>query len=107
MTELKPGRIPCIGRGTGCRRTGSADKYGPYTEIVCGKCWHRVPPRLRNRYKRLNREARRLKRRMHPDEMRLRRIDQLHDMNWLAIRRSLNQPSKPVGLDTFLAESGL
>lgn len=100
-----PDRIPCL--RPGCRRTASREKYG-YVEIVCGKCWRdHVPARLKNRHKKLNAALRRLERRRWPDPARRRRIEELHDANWQAIRQALTQPRKPAGLDAFLEETGL
>lgn len=96
-------RINCI--GPGCRRTASKEKYPDSGEIVCGDCWRlRVPPRLRNRYKMLNRHMRRARKKIYPDGRELRRIDMLHRMNWGKIREELVAPRKPAGLDQFLDE---
>lgn len=100
-----PDRIPCLRHPQGCRRTAPRDGS---VEIVCGKCWRAfVPPRLKNRYKVLNRHLRRLERQMSPDHDRIEHVDELLEMNWRAIRRALLTPAKPAGLDTFLEASGL
>ena len=108
----RPDRIPCI--TPSCRRTASAEKYERSTEIICGKCWRRlVPPRLKNRHKRLNAAIRKLERRKNIEPSLINKAFDLHDKNWDAIRRAVgadgdsNPDAKPAGLDAFLEETGL
>lgn len=107
-------RIPCL--NPPCRRTAPADKYEPGDEIVCGKCWKLLPPRLTARYKALKRRDRRLDRlalkgRHQSRGPQWERVTSLftaaQGRNWAAIRACFLQPEKPVGLEAFLDEVGL
>lgn len=103
---MADGRIPCI--RPACRRTAPLEKYGPGVDIVCGKCWKTfVPPRMKHRHKLLNAKLRGANRKRAPDMALVCRIEDLHCMNWRAIRRALIGPVKPAGLDAFLEETGL
>ena len=109
----KPGRIPCL--NPRCRRTADAAKYPPRTEIICGKCWKRVPPTLKNRQKRqraLIRKAERKQQRLRNgpsyEVAILKRLRDRHSETWDKIRAYFAEPSgEPEGLSQFLKESGL
>jgi hypothetical protein len=109
-------RIPCI--NLACRRTAPIERYEPGTEIICGKCFRALPKAMRDRRRRLEGRERRVLRRI---EKRVAQgtigqdvIDRLqtafsrrHEGQWRAIKRYLNAPLKPVGLDAHLEELGL
>ena len=112
---MKEDRIPCL--TPGCRRTAPADKYEPGTQIVCGKCWRKLPKRLTNRYKQLRKRQKRMDRlvrkapaaRAHGKavwRMSLR-FDAQWDRMWAEIVASLQKPDKPEGLEAFLEEMGM
>lgn len=80
----KPGRIAC--EGIGCRRTASAEKYGPETKIICGKCWRLAPKALRLERRAAEREVERQEARVtypesHPHGL---FVDRAHWNAWFA-----------------------
>ena len=110
----KPGRIPCI--NPRCKRTAPEDKYGPGTEIICGKCFRKLPEALRREHRRCWREIRKWEKRITKTSDELKRhqmgtILQLWenrlDGNWKEIRDWIVAPPKPQGLDNFLDEMGM
>lgn len=108
-------RVPCL--NPRCRRTAPREKY-PDQDIVCAKCWKLLPQAVRDRYRLLRRRERRLLRRIERlaarREISAARVERLrdamwrgHERNWGEIRRYFLAPAMPVGLDAFLAETGL
>lgn len=112
----KPDRIPCI--NPRCGRTAPADKYDPGSEIICGRCFRALPPRLRRAYRihkqREKRVLRRIDRRIAEGTIsaetveRLRRaFERAGTRVWNDIRAAVVAPDRPAGLDTFLEEMRL
>lgn len=109
----KPGRIPCL--NPRCRRTADAAKFPPRTDIICGRCWKRVPPELKNLIKRQRSLMRRIERRQQRlrnspsnDVAILKRLRDRNHQTWSQVRDYFAEPSgEPEGLSQFLEESGL
>jgi hypothetical protein len=111
-----PGRIPCL--NPRCNRTAPAEKFPGCEEIICGKCWKLLPKRVRDRYRWLNQQERRMlrhiERRVAKGEISRgliatveSRVGPLKESNWAEIRGFFLEPDKPEGLDAFLEEMGL
>lgn len=113
---IENGRIRCI--NPGCRRTASQEKHPDWNEIVCGKCWRKLPQELRDRYRALQRRDRRIGRlvmkRAAKGIAKPAQLNHMEDLlnghqrrNWSRIRNYFLRPEKPVGLEGFLQEVGL
>lgn len=114
-----PDRIPCL--KPGCRRTAKREPNDPPdVQIVCGKCWKTVPPRLRVRYKNLRKRGKKLDRliqkarrasRAQVQHSRWMDLHEAHDRLWQKlwadIVSSLQKPDKPEGLEVFLEEMNM
>jgi|GEM_PF-840398 len=110
----RPGRIPCI--TPGCKRTAPAEKYPDSTEIICGKCFRALPADLKQQHRRCWGEINKWRRRITRtgDEVKIKRMTDLVNMwgfrldaNWRSIRRHLENPTKPAGIESFLEEMGM
>lgn len=108
-------RIPCI--NPRCRRTAPSDKYGPDTEIICGKCFRTLPEAVRYEHRRYWRELRKWDRRITRtgDELKIARMRKIRDRFSQMIKRHWDReikphflaPDKPEGIAAFLEEVGL
>lgn len=63
MNDHPPGRIPCC--VPFCRRTAAAERHPTSEEIICGKCWRRIPAPLRARRRALLRRSEKVNRLIH------------------------------------------
>ncbi|MFT4275272.1 MAG: hypothetical protein QM576_02850 [Rhodopseudomonas sp.] len=106
-------RTPCI--NPRCRRTAPRDKFPG--EMICGKCFRSLPAPARNRHRRFWREIRKWNRRIARtgDAFRRERMEAIR-RGWInrlcwhwdtVLKPMVTNPSKPEGLDGFLAEVGL
>jgi hypothetical protein len=108
-------RIPCI--NPVCKRTASIEKYSAGEEIVCAKCWKKLPKALTDRYRALRRRDRQLgrlaKKRIAKGEPESRFVDTFMVLdsqmaaNWSAFVSYFTNPPAPAGLENFLKETGL
>ncbi|ESW92684.1 hypothetical protein NKL07_22155 [Mesorhizobium sp. C280B] len=107
-------RIPCV--NPRCRRTAAQEKFPDSHEIICGRCFRALPAAFRAEHRRCWREINKWERRIlrTADPLKAQRmrdicnewVDRLN-AGWIEIRRSIERPDKPVGLDAFLEEVGL
>lgn len=107
-------RIPCI--NPRCRRTAAQDKFPDSKEIICAKCFRALPLAFRQEHRRCWREINKWERRILKtvDPLKAQRMrvicnrwtDRLN-AGWNEMRKTIVQPEKPVGLDTFLEEMRL
>jgi hypothetical protein len=51
-------RIPCC--IPHCRRTAPREKFADSEEIICGRCWRRIPAARRHRHKQLEKRLAKL-----------------------------------------------
>lgn len=113
---IENGRILCI--NPCCKRTAAEEKYPDCSEIVCGKCWRKLPQHLRDRHRALKKRDKRIERlvmkRAANGIAKPAQLDTLeallnrHDhRNWSRIRNYFLTPEQPVGLEGFLKEVGL
>lgn len=107
-------RIPCI--NPRCRRTAAQDKFPDSKEIICGKCFRALPLAFRQEHRRCWREINKWERRIlkTADPLKAQRMRAIcnrwtEKLNaaWDEMRKAIEQPEKPVGLDTFLEEMRL
>lgn len=112
----KPGRVPCI--NPRCRRTGSAERYGAGSEIICGPCFRALPVSLRRRWRAYHARMRRVDRAIHRRAARGHLPPALAGKMeeafaragtrlWQAIKTSFSGGERPAGLEAFLEEVGL
>lgn len=106
------GRIPCI--NPCCKRTASADKFSG--EIICGKCFRKLPKHLQQEHRFRWKEYRKWDRRIArtADPLKIPKMRDIRgmwaariDANWADIKATFVNPEKPEGLDAFLEELGL
>lgn len=113
---IENGRILCI--NPACRRTAAQEKHPGCNEIVCGKCWRKLPQDMRDRHRALKQRDRRIGRlvmkRAAKGFAKPAQLDSLEELlnrhdhrNWSRIRRYFITPDRPVGLEGFLKEVGL
>lgn len=104
-----PDRIPCI--NPACRRTAPRKAYEGDVEIVCRKCWRRLPDKLRDRHKALERYWRRIERagkKGRNVDHAARLIARQGSRNWELIRAALIDLDRPMtDMDAALNEMGL
>lgn len=109
-------RICCV--NPRCARTAPSDKHGDSTDIICRRCFKRLPKVMADRFRTLKRRDSRLCRlidkRFAAGTMPQYRINMLGGLidgevqkNWAAITAYFRDPEKPEGLENFLADIGL
>lgn len=108
---IENGRILCI--NPVCRRTAAQEKHPDCNEIVCGKCWRKLPQHLRDRYRALKKRDKRIARlamkRAAKGVSKPAQLNHMEDLlngqdqrNWSHIRNYFLRPEKPIGLEGFL-----
>lgn len=105
------GRTPCI--NPSCKRTAPADKFPE--EMICGKCFRKLPEPIKNDFRFAWRQYRRWERRISrtSDELKLQKMHSIIgmwgrriDAVWETIKATIANPEQPEGLDVFLKDMG-